>query len=88
MEGLEAEFQQKFTATTVDTDENLKQAFSWKGRKKLWPKKEENEGTRKKIIQNITAAGVSAAQVRRANQLICDQIAALEAFTGDSDAWY
>jgi hypothetical protein len=35
MEGLEAEFQQKFTATTVDTDENLKQAFSWKGRKKL-----------------------------------------------------
>ena len=30
----------------------------------------------------------AAAEVRRANQLIYDQIAALGTFTGDSDAWY
>ena len=35
-----------------------------------------------------TAANVAAAEVRRANQLIYDQIAALGTFTGDSDAWY
>jgi hypothetical protein len=29
-----------------------------------------------------------AAEVRRANQLIYDQITALETFTGDSDAWW
>ena len=34
------------------------------------------------------AANVAAAEVRRANQLIYDQIAALGTFTGDSDAWY
>jgi hypothetical protein len=30
----------------------------------------------------------AAAEVRRANQLIYDQIAALRTFIGDSDAWY
>ena len=30
---------------------------------------------------------MAAAEVRRANQLINDQIAAMETFTGDSDAW-
>jgi hypothetical protein len=34
------------------------------------------------------AANVAAAEVRRANQLIYDQIAALGTFTCDSDAWY
>jgi hypothetical protein len=34
------------------------------------------------------AAGVAAAEVRIPNQLIYNQMAALEAFAGDSDAWY
>jgi len=31
---------------------------------------------------------MAAAEVRRANQLIYDQIVALGTFTGNSDAWY
>jgi hypothetical protein len=34
------------------------------------------------------AANVAAAEVRRAHQLINDQISALVTFTGDSNAWY
>jgi hypothetical protein len=34
------------------------------------------------------AANVAAAEVQKANQLIYDQLAALETFTGDSDAWH
>ena len=37
---------------------------------------------------SAAAAKVAAAEVRRANQLIYDQIAALGTFTSDSDAWY
>ena len=39
-------------------------------------------------IMSAAVANVAAAEVRRANQLIYDQIAALGTFTGDSDAWY
>jgi hypothetical protein len=39
-------------------------------------------------IMSAAASNVAAAEVRRANQLIYDQISALGTFTGDSDAWY
>ena len=38
--------------------------------------------------QVMAAANVAASEVRRANQLIYDQITALGTFIGDSDAWY
>jgi len=51
---------------------------------------EEGEKERKEEKDQVVAAAanVAAAEVRRANQLIYDQIAALETFAGDSDAGY
>jgi hypothetical protein len=39
-------------------------------------------------VMAAAAANVAAGEVRRANQLIYDQIAVLGTFTGDSDVWY
>jgi hypothetical protein len=49
---------------------------------------EEKERIEEKDQVMAAAANVAATEVRRANQLINDQIAALGTFTGDSDAWY
>jgi hypothetical protein len=45
--------------------------------------KERKQEKEQKLVQTLAAA-----EVGRANLLICDQIAALETFTGDPDAWY
>ena len=69
--------------------EGLRSLFFERAEETNVPKQEKREKTRKKR-ENRTKELVqtmAATEVRRANQLIFDGIAALGTFTGDSNAW-
>jgi len=68
--------------------EALRNLFFERTEEEIIQEEKEKERKEEKDQVMAAAANVAAAEVRRANQLIYDQIAALETFTGDSDAWY
>ena len=69
-----------------ELSESLRNLFFERAEEVIIQEQERKE--EKDQVMAAAAANVVAAEVRRANQLIYDQIAALGTFTGDSDAWY